>query len=183
MTRFLFFSILILSCLTASSQNNILLLQKKNKTVRTLFEGKYIAFDTKQNSSASGIITKIAKDTIFIRHFEIVRMGTTYGGVYFDTSFRYTTAVHIKDIGAIHPFRELSGLARSGPILMIAGGGVLVLGAVNGIYRKESIGEWYKPSGFISAGVLAGTGFLLHRSSKKKLVIGKKYQLKILSIN
>lgn len=183
MIRFLLFCILILSSLTVSAQNNILLLRKNNRTVRTLFEGKYIAFDTKQKSSASGIITKIGKDTIFIRHFEIMRVGTTYGGVYFDTSFRYTTAIHIKDIGAVHPFRSMSGYANSGALLMIAGGGVMVLGAVNGIYRKESIGDWYKPSGFISAGVLAGTGYFLQRASKKKYVIGRKYQLQILSIN
>jgi hypothetical protein len=183
MIRFLFFCLLILSAFTVSAQNNILLLRKHNKTFKTLFEGKYIAFDTKQKSYASGIITKIGKDTIYIRHFEILKSATEYGGVYFDTSFRYTTAIHIKDIGAIHPFRSMSGYANTGFMLMIAGGGVMVLGAVNGIYRKENIGEWYKPSGFISAGVLAGTGYLLRRASKKKYVIGKKYQLKILSIN
>ena len=183
MIRFLFFSILVLSTLSASAQNNILLLRKNNRTVKTLFEGKYIAFETKQKNFASGIITKIGKDTIYIRHFEIMRSATEYGGVYFDTSFRYTTAIHIKDIGAVHPFRNLRGYANSGFLLMIAGGGVMVLGAVNGLYRKESIGDWYKPSGFISAGVLAGTGYLLRRASKKKFVIGRKYQLKILSIN
>ena len=183
MIRFLSLSILIVLSLSVSAQNNILLLRKNNRTVKTLFEGKYIAFDTKQRSYASGIITKIGKDTIYIRHFEIVRTGTEYGGVYFDTSFRYTTAIHIKDIGAIHPFRSMRGYANSGFMLMIAGGGVMVLGAVNGLYRNESIGDWYKPSGFITAGVLAGTGYLLRRASKKKFVIGRKYQLKILSIN
>lgn len=183
MIRLLLFCILITSSYAVSAQNNILLLRKNNRTVKTLFEGKYISFDTKQKSSAAGIITKIGKDTIYIRHFEIVKSATEYGGVYFDTSFRYTTAIHVKDIGAVHPFRSMSGYANSGFMLMIAGGGVMVLGAVNGLYRKESINEWYKPSGFITAGVLAGTGYLLRRASKKKFVIGKKYQLKILSIN
>ena len=183
MIRFLSFCILTLLSLAVSAQNNILLLQKNKRTVKTLFEGKYIAFDTKQNSYASGIITKIKADTIYIRHFEILRSATEYGGVYFDTSFRYTTAVHIKDIGAVHRFRSMMGYSNAGFLLMIAGGGVMVLGAVNGLYRKESIGDWYKPSGFISAGVLAGTGYFLRRAAKKKFVIGRKYQLKILSIN
>jgi len=165
------------------AQNNILLFQKHDKTVKTFFQGKYIAFDTKQGSSATGIITKIGKDTIYIRHFEIVATGTEYGGVYFDTSYRHTTAIHVKDIGALHPFKDRTAMRNSGTILMMAGGGVMVLGAVNGIYRKESIRDWYKPSGYISAVALAGTGFILKKISKKKFVIGRKYQLKILSIN
>lgn len=182
MIRILLFLLLIAIAQPSLSQNNILLLQKNNRTVTTYFEGKYIAFDTKQNNSASGIITKIGKDTIYIRHFEILQTATAYGAVYFDTSFRYTTAIHVKDIGAVHPLKRGKG-AANGKILMMAGAGVLVLGAVNGIYRGDKIGDWYKPSGFIVAGALAGTGYLLTRSAKKNFVIGRKYQLKILSIN
>jgi hypothetical protein len=183
MIRILSFLFLILSSLAAASQHNILLVRKNNKTIKTFFEGKYIAFDTKQKSTASGIITKISKDSLFVRYFDIIATGTPYGGVYFDTSFRFTTAIHVSDIGALHPFSDRSGRARSGMIMMVAGGGILVLGAVNGLYRGDKIKEWYKPASFITAGAFAAAGYLWRKSSKKKLVIGRKYQLKILSIN
>src|ERR1700730_11668880 len=183
MPKILLFHYFLLATCISSGQNNILLLQKKNKTIKTFFPGKFISIQTTQKNYADGMIVRIMKDTVFIRHFDIERSITTYGGIYFDTAYRYTTAIHFKDIGAIALFKNNSSRKINGTILLIAGGGVLVLGAVNGLYRGDPPKNWYKPSGFITAGALTTLALLTRRSANKKYSIGKKSQLKILLLN
>jgi hypothetical protein len=66
---------------------------------------------------------------------------------------------------------------------MIAGGGVMVLGAVNGLYRGDPPKDWYKPSGYITAGVLTALGFWMKKTADKKYVIGKKHKLVVLQLS
>jgi hypothetical protein len=175
--------ILLLTIIPAFGQINALLVQKNHKTVLTYYEGRFISLETIDKSFAEGLITKIANDSIYIRYFEIQRSVTDYGGVYFDTAFRYTTAIHFKDIGKILVIKKNSNKKRNGTILMAAGAGVMVLGAVNGAYRGDPPKDWYKPSGYIVAGALFATGFLMTRTADKKYPIGKKYQLNILELS
>ncbi|HYJ37897.1 MAG TPA: hypothetical protein VEV87_04740 [Chitinophagaceae bacterium] len=172
-----------LTLLPAFGQNNILLVQKKGKTIQNYFAGKFIYIETINKNFADGLITRITNDSIYIRHFEIEKSVTEYGGVYFDTSFRYTTAIHVNEIGAVWVIKKNSNRKRNGVILMVAGGGVMVLGAVNGLYRGDPPKDWYKPSGYITAGALIGLGYWMSRSATKKYFIGKKFQLKILPLS
>lgn len=173
----------LLSNLFAYSQSDVLLLQKKGKTKQTFFTGRYIYLETKQGNYADGLITAIMKDTIYIRHFDIQKTFTEFGGIYFDTAFRYTTAIHYKDIGAIISAKDRSGRNRAGNILLIAGGGVMALGAINGLYRGDPPRDWYKPSSYIVAGALTGLGALAKFGGNPRTPIGKKYSLKILPVS
>jgi hypothetical protein len=168
--------------LLALAQNNVLLLQKRGKTQQTFFSGSYIALETKLDGYADGIIAKIANDSVYIRHFDIQKSYTEYGGIYFDTAYRYTTVIHYNDIGAIVP-QIKSNIKRSGTLFFVAGAGVLALGVINGLYRGEPAGEWIEPSGYITAGALIGLGFLMRSAKNKKYRIGKKYTIKILQFN
>lgn len=183
MKRLLLIILIGSSIFSCSAQNNELLLKKKNKTVRTFFPGKYITLETVEKNYADGIITKITKDSIYIRHFDIERSESDYGGVYIDTAFRYSTVIHVKDINAILDFKNSANRKRNGTILMVAGGGVMVLGAVNGLYRGDPPKDWYKPSGYITAAALMATGFLLRKSAEKRFQIGKKYKLVVIELS
>lgn len=156
MNRSILLVFLLLGNLLAHTQSNMLLLQKRGKTQKSYLAGHFISIQTKQGNYADGLITRIQADTIYIRHFDIEQTATAYGGVYFDTAFRYTTAIHYRDIGAlVTPQQDLSGGNKKGTLLMIAGGGVLALGAINGLYRGDPPKDWYKPSSYIAAGALA----------------------------
>jgi len=165
-----------------AAQSNVLLLQKKHKTFKSYYEGHYITLETVDNNYADGVITRIKNDSIYIRHFDIEKSYSDYGGIYFDTAFRYTTAIHVNDIGRILIINPKSNRKSNGTILVVAGVGVMVLGAVNGLYRGDPPKDWYKPSGYITAGLLTALGIWLRRSADKKYSIGKKYQLKILAL-
>lgn len=173
----------ILFHLLANAQNDVLLLQKKGKTKQTFFTGRYISLQTRQGNFADGIITRIQSDTIYIRHFDIQQTATSYGGIYFDTVFRYTTAIHYHDIGALMSQADLARRKGNAIKLFIAAGGVLVLGAVNGLYRGDPVKEWYTTSGYVVAGTLTVLGILKNRSANPRILIGKKYSLKILTLD
>ena len=174
---------LLLYNLAAIAQNDVLLLQKKGKTKQSFFTGKYISLETKQGNYADGIITAIQKDTVYIRHFDIQRTATDYGGMYFDTVFRYSTAINYRDIGAlVNPSQKVNNRKRNGTILMVAGAGVMALGAINGLYRGDPPRDWYEPAGYITAGSMIALGYLWSKSAKPRTLIGKKYTFKILPI-
>ena len=162
------------------AQTNVLLLRKKNKNFKSYYVGHHITLETVNKTYADGIITRINNDSVYIRNYDLQTSTSDYGGVYIDTVFRYTTAIHYKEIGAILLLDTRPNRKRNGTILVVAGGGVLVLGAVNGLYRGDPPKDWYKPSGFILAGVFAALGIWMRRSADKRYGIGKKYQLKIL---
>ncbi|HYE54268.1 MAG TPA: hypothetical protein VD996_05470 [Chitinophagaceae bacterium] len=184
MNRIILLITFLLVSFFANTQNNLLLLQKRGKTQKSYSAGHYIFIETKQGNYADGLITKIHADTIYIRHFDIQKNITAYGGVYFDTAFRYTTAVHYRDIGAfVTPHRNLADGRRRGNILLIAGGGVLALGAVNGLYRGDPPRDWYEPASYITAGMLTGLGLLSKKARKPKTLIGRKYTIKILQLD
>jgi hypothetical protein len=183
MNKAILLFLFLLSNLFAFSQNDILLLQKKGKTKQTFFTGRYIYIETKQGNYADGLITRIMGDSIYIRHYDIQKTFTEYGGIYFDTAFRYTTAIHYKDIGAVISPIDRSGRKRAGSLFLLAGGGVLALGAINGLYRGDPPREWYKPSSYIVAGALAGLGALFKFGGNPRMPVGKKYNLKILPLD
>lgn len=180
MTKSILLFLFLLSGTFAIAQNNVLLLQKKGKTQKSFFPGHYISIKTKQGNFADGLITRIHQDTVYIRHFDIQQEVTPYGGVYFDTAFKYTTAIHVNDIGALVLTKGVAKNRTNGTLLLIAGGGVMALSAVNGLYRKEPAREWYKPTSYISAGALIGLGLWLRHPGKSMLRAGKKYSFKIL---
>lgn len=183
MNRSILLILFLLPSIVAFTQTNVLLLQKNGKTQKSFFAGHYISLLTHQGSSANGVITKISADSLYIRHFDIEQSVSDYGGVYFDTAFRYTTAIHIKDIGALVSLEDRSGRKKTGTILMIAGAGVMALGAINGLYRGDSPNEWYQPSSYIVAGALLGAGAWFKYSKSPKTRIGKKFTLKILPLD
>ena len=172
----------LLSNLFAHSQNDILLLQKKGKTKQTFFTGRYIYIETKQGNYADGIITAIMHDSVYIRHFDIQKTFTDYGGIYFDTAFRFTTAIHYRDIGAVISPKDQTGRKRASTMFLIAGGGVMALGAINGLYRRDPPRDWYKTSSYIVSGALLGLGAWFKYGINPRTPLGKKYSLKILPL-
>jgi hypothetical protein len=73
--------------------------------------------------------------------------------------------------------------SEDGVLLMIAGGGVLLLNAVNGAYRGDKAKSWYTSGSIITAAALIIGGFLLTKSRFKTYHLGKKYTLEYLALD
>jgi hypothetical protein len=148
-------------CAAQKPMDDVFVLQKNGSNVRTYSIGMPFSMETIYEQWFDGTITAIRHDSIFLN------------GIPF----------HYKEIRTIRWERTKLQYTTDGILLMIAGGGVLVLGAVNGLYRGDQAKDWYTPVSFITAGVFLITGFILLKSKYKKYSLGKKYSIHYLELN
>jgi len=141
--------------------NDIFILQKNGANVKTYETGMNFIMETIYQQWFEGTITAIRHDSIFVN------------GIPF----------HYKEIQTVRTERTKLNYKSDGLILMLAGAGVLALGAINGAYRGDKTKNWYKPTSFITAGALLVVGFILLRSQFKKYPLGKKFTLQYLELN
>ena len=153
--------ILFLIPLFTAAQTDILILKKRGAHVRTYTPGSEITFRTVYDQWFTGKITSMRHDTIWMNH---------------DISFDY------KEIKEIRILTLNFGNTLLPAAMMVAGGGNFVVGAVNGMIRKDAVKDWYTKSGvIIGSGLLVG-GFLLTKTRKKTYHLGGKYKLDYLQI-
>jgi hypothetical protein len=156
----LLFVLLFLQALSLHAQTDVLVLEKKGANLRTYATGTEISLQTIYHQWFDGTIEAIRHDSIF------------FNGL----------AFHYREIAQIRLERKKLNYRGDGTLLLVAGGGVLVLGAVNGLIRQDQPRIWYSTASFITAGGLMGLGFLLRGSLYKKYTLGRKYSLRYLEL-
>src|SRR5215467_443547 len=126
----IFFLLFFLQSVFAQT-DDIFILQKNGSNLKTFAVGMSFSMETIYDQWFDGTITGIRHDSVFLN------------GI----------AFHYKEIKTIRIERTKLNYTTDGVLLMIAGAGVLVLGAVNGLYRGDPASEWYHPASYITAGV------------------------------
>ncbi|HEX4851016.1 MAG TPA: hypothetical protein VFV08_09430 [Puia sp.] len=144
-----------------TSNDDVFILQKKGENIRTYATGLPFSMQTIYDQWFDGVITAIRHDSIFINNIPF----------------------HYNEIKTIRYQRTKLNYTTDGTLLIIAGGGVLLLGAVNGLYRGDEPKDWYKPASYITAAAFILTGILLIKSKYKKYPLGKKYTIHYLELN
>ncbi len=143
------------------SQTDILVLKKNDKNLKIYEQGIYMVMQTINDQWFEGPVTAIRNDSVFIKGIPC----------------------HYQEIKIIRDDRTKLNYTTNGALLMIAGGGVLLLGAVNGLYRGDPAGEWYTTTSYITAGTLLVGGFLLMNAKKRQYTLGKKYTLVYMNLS
>jgi hypothetical protein len=163
MSSMIRFIILAFCCipLATRAQNDILVLEKHGKHVRSYAIGDMMDVETVYKQRFQGIITDLRHDSIFLND----------------------RAWHYKEIAVIHDTRGKSGYMLFGTAMLVASGGILVLNAVNGAYRGDEFKDWYTQSALITAAALAVGGILLRRAYYVHYHLGKKFKLQYLQLN
>jgi hypothetical protein len=146
---------------TLHAQTNVVILEKNGANVKTYATGMEITFETIYHQWLDGVITAIRHDSLFINDYPF----------------------HYREIATIKTERRGLNYSEDGVLLMIAGGGVLLLNAVNGAYRGDKAKSWYTSGSIITAAALLIGGFLLTKSRFKKYHLGKKYSLEYLALD
>jgi hypothetical protein len=152
---------LFLIPLISFTQTDVLILQKDGRNIKSYEPGMPIMMHTIYDQWLEGNITDLRNDSIFINNIPF----------------------HVHEIDGIRKNFSRLNLQSNGTILIIAGGGVLALNVINGIYTNEPAGSWIKPSGWITAGALIVAGILMKSARYKNYPIGKKYQLHYLNMH
>ncbi|MFI5153778.1 MAG: hypothetical protein ACHQET_10625 [Chitinophagales bacterium] len=153
--------ILLLLPLIGLSQTDVLELKKNGKNIRTYSPGMYLVMETVYDQWLEGYITAIRHDSVFLNNFPF----------------------HYKEIKTIRYERTKFPYKANGILLMIAGGGVLLIGTVNGLYRGDPANQWFTPVGYITAGAMLLGGYFLMKAQYRKYRLGKKYTLDYLNVN
>ncbi len=148
------------TALYSQAQTDVLVLEKRGENVKTFATGMDMTMETIYNQWFNGTIEAIRNDSIFIN------------GI----------AFHYKEIAVIRRERTKLNYQTDGSLLIIAGGGVLLLGAVNGLRRSDPAKSWYTPGSFITAGSLLLLGIFIRLSQFQKYHLGRKYTLQYLAL-
>jgi hypothetical protein len=160
MKKLLFFFLLLTAMLT-HAQTNLLVLEKNGNNVKTYSTGIDITLETIYHQWFDGVITSISNDSVYVN------------GVPF----------HYKEIEAIRKERTKLNYEADGVLMMVAGGGVLVLGIVNGLYRGDHPNTWLTATSYVTAGALLIGGYLLTKARFKYYHLGKKYTLQYIALD
>ncbi|MEO8582432.1 MAG: hypothetical protein ABI415_01475 [Flavitalea sp.] len=160
MVRTILFILLIFP-LAVSSQTNFLILKKRGKQLRLYVTGSEISLRTVYGTSYDGYITQMQHDSVFVN------------GIPF----------HYKEIASFSNLGTRSGFLTVGTGMLAAAGGIIGLGAINGIYRKDKAKDYYSKSGLITAAALAVGGYVMRKAYFINYKVGKKYSVQYLEIN
>lgn len=170
-------AILFPFCLVA--QGNMMILKKNGKTIKTYYEGSEIIFDAGAGMQRAQIYD-MKKDSLFLVQYEVQQRMTTLGFTVPDTVAAYRSAIHYHEIKSFG--RTTSGFWNASGASFFGGGLLLTTaGLLTWVFAKPNTRYYARPELVISAAALTGAGYLIMKSSQKKMVIGKTYSLQYIS--
>lgn len=178
-------SLLSLAVLSQAQMSDFISLKRtNNRHVATFMKGSRINFQHVNGQVFEGPIEDIRNDSMFMRQWQIVSYITQLGTSKVDTLGSILVGLHYKEIFRVfHNKRESWGFVRNGTLFMIGGLGYGALNVINGLYRKEPIGDKDNLQALAIAGAVAGGGFLLNRIHRHREKNGKKYIIQYVKMN
>ena len=178
MKRFLWLLLFLCGYAAASAQlNGVLVLKRNSKTIQRYYEGKQFTFINSDDQPETGTIPRVVRDTVYLLFYEQGHSVNAWGIQGIDTLNAIPLAYSLKDIKTVIRYRTKLNYAADGAVLMIAGGGVLVLGVVNGIHFQQPAKDWLSSGNIWAALGLTGFGYWLTRQSERHYHLGKTYHL------
>ena len=165
-----------------AAQNDLLLLKKNNRTVKSFFPGTQIDFSTVSRYYEAQI-RGIKKDSVYLAQYETRKVYSPTLGVFLiDTVAVYHFGVNYKEIIALGKDTKKFNWSGSGAALF--GGGVLLTtaGLITWIFAKPNTRYYARPQLVIGAAALGAIGYLLLKSGNKPTKLGKKYTLQYVKL-
>jgi|SRR6185312_11076902 len=177
------------------SQQNILILKKRNRTIANFWKGSIIAFQLKDKSWRKGEIRKITKDSIYIKptivQYNFMSVDTMYASVEgypLTELFSFPkSGVHVDYVdGRFQMFISGSHVQgywlKSGWIFRVGAIGYAALKIINGVIKNSFSWSDDKTQLGIGAAVLIG-GVILDKTYKPTFRLGKKYHIDFLDLS
>jgi hypothetical protein len=169
--------LLVIICLLSSSavaqSTDFLLLQKRNRTIKSYYTGSHITFTTVTGAYIDADITQIRNDTLYLQQFIVQQIPTVLGVYMLDTTGSYRFQYHYNQIKSINEPGVHFDFSASGASLL--GGGLILALASGVVYFADN--KNFSPALMGAGVVLAGVGYLISKGSGKGILIGKKYKL------
>ncbi|TDW99581.1 hypothetical protein [Dinghuibacter silviterrae] len=170
--------LLTLHLATHAQISGVIALKRHNVTVQRYYANRSsFTFINQDGQRITGVVAGGAKDTIYLRFYD-VRQGVNMLGLpTWDTLTNYPVPFAISEIKEVVRDRTSLNYAADGSILIAAGVGLQVLEVVNGAYMHQDAKDWLTGGSFLTSVGLAGLGAWLITLQTKHYRIGKKYHL------
>jgi hypothetical protein len=168
--------------LTSSfAQSDFIQLKKKNEVIATWFKDNYITLQLDNGEWIDALIYRIQYDSLYLRPYALQIGQSMLGFNAMDTVYYGLMTIPVNRIKAFPKKEESFTYVKNGLIFKIAGGGYLLLNAINTLSDHE---DYFSsdniPKITIGASVLA-LGIVLGLTHKTSYVIGKKYHIEYIS--
>ncbi|OLY91232.1 hypothetical protein SAMN05444008_112108 [Cnuella takakiae] len=142
MNRLLLLPLLFISLYAQAQSPDFISVRKPNgRTVRSFMPGLPIVLQTKSGGWLEGPIEAIRNDSLIIRQYRVQRY-MRWGVLQLDTIGTTLLPIHYLAIQRVWLNKRRSfWQRRTGPLLIIGGGGYLLLNLLNGAILKDPIGS------------------------------------------
>jgi hypothetical protein len=161
--------------LSAYSQSaDFIMVQKKGKTIQTIYAGTNIAFTTTSGAYINALINGIKNDTLFLQEFIIQYMPTTIGTYIIDTAGSYRYKFHYNQIAALGRKAKRGFNTKSSGASLFGGGVLLTIGS-GVVYLADR--EKFSAPILIASAALGTLGYFMAKGGSNSTAIGKKYKL------
>ena len=171
--------LLFTSAICQAQPSDFIILKKKDKTIRSYYEGTQIEFVTVAGVYKNALITNIRNDSIFLKEYLVRQVVTQFGFYVTDTAGSFSYTYHYRDIKSLGKRQKGFNVAGSGAALL--GGGIVLTVASGVVYLADR--KKFSPGLLIASVGLAGVGYLMTKAGSKGIVIGKrKYRLEYVKL-
>lgn len=171
--------LLFTPALSQAQPSDFIILKKKDKTIRSYYDGTQIEFVTVAGVYKNALITKIRNDSIFLKEYLVRQVVTQFGFYVTDTAGSFSYTYHYKDIKSLG--KPAKGFNVSGSGAALLGGGIVLTVASGVVYLADR--KKFSPGLLIASVGLAGVGYLMTKAGSKGIVIGKrKYRLEYVKL-
>jgi hypothetical protein len=167
--------------ISCSAQSDLLILKKHQRTFENFFPGSEMSFST-ENQYYEGYVTSIQNDSVFLVQYDVRQVLTRLGVYILDTVAQYHFGINYHDIRSFGKTRKNFDWNSSGAALF--GGGILLAtaGLVTWAVTKPNTQYYASPQLVIGAAAIAGVGYLLMKTGKKNMKLGRKYSLHYIKV-
>jgi hypothetical protein len=162
-----------------AQKSDVLLLQKKGRTIASYFPGTNLSCLTTDRVPVAGRIDSLKRDSVFLTHFDVRRITTPMGAQLADTVGKFSLSFSVANLGYF-PYQGRQPQGFWGRLLLLGGAGFLLVNTVNTLREKDALfGKDNLPRVLGALGGM-GLGVALTATEKDLVKLGGKYRLKYL---
>lgn len=176
--------VLLFAAAACFAQQSLLLLKKKDRTIKTWSTGSYIEFTMNNGAEVSGTFLRTkTKDSIVVRTFQVQRLESSKGFVFFDTLHTGTYVIGLNEIrnGRL-PGNKKFAYKASEYTAYTAAVVFATMAIVNGVKFDDKFSTSLKQAG-IRGGGLFLLGRVFHWLGKDDYKMGSKYKMVVIDLN
>jgi hypothetical protein len=171
-------ALFIVQALAAQSLDYLSVRKKNGQVVKNFYAGSTIVLQLTDGSYVNGPVQTIRNDSVHVTVYDIRYAPTPWGGYVRDTISTNIVPVPYKEISRIYLQQRRGFFQRkTGPLLMLGGGGYLLLNVTNGAFHGQSITDADNLRRIGLAAGAFGIGFLFQKLLASDGFSKKKHQI------